>query len=358
MTISNRMGRATLFGLLAVAAMAVPAAAENRMYVPLGDANTIAIIDTDRHAVTGTIDGAPAVHGLAGTRDGRLLVAGSMMEREAGSEMPTKPAGVSAEDHAAHHGKAAGDAPKSDDSVSTVSIISTADKTVVRRIDVPGAVHHVAISPGGRYAALTHPGGDGISVIDLLAYRVVATVKTGAVPNYAVFSPDGKSVYVTNAGDGTVAVVDSARWTTRRTIKVGSSPEHLVMAKDGRTLYVNNVDDGTVSVVSLKTNAVRKTIRAGKDLHGIDLSDDGGTLFVSARGEDKLVALDLGSGKSRTIPLAPAPYHLAAVRGAGTLYVSSADQPKIWVVDQKSLAVVGEIPVKGKAHQMVPALMD
>lgn len=353
---SYQAGTAAAFGLLALAAMAVPAAAENRMYVPLGGDNAIAIVDTDRNVVASRIDGTLAVHGLAGTNDGRLLVAGSMAERKPGTDMTAKPAGMTEEDHASHHSKTAGDGGKSRDRVSTVSIVSTADEAVIRYIDVPGAVHHVAISPDDRLAAVTHPTGDSISIIDLLAYRVVATVKTGAVPNYAVFSLDSKAIYVTNAGDGTVAVVDSARRTVRRTIKVGSSPEHLVMAKDGRTLYVNNVDDGTVSVVSLKKNKVAKTIRAGKDLHGVDLSDDGKTLFVSARGEDKLVALDLGSGKSRTIPLAPAPYHLAAVRGSGKLYVSSADQPKIWVVDQKSLAIVGEIPVGGNAHQMVPAM--
>ena len=84
--------------------------------------------------------------------------------------------------------------------------------------------------------------------------------------------------------------------------------------------------------------------------------DNERTLFVSARGEDKLFAIDPTTGKSRAVPLAPAPYHVAAGRGAGTLYVSSAGQSKIWVLNQKDLAVIGEIPVVGKAHQMVPTL--
>ncbi len=51
--------------------------------------------------------------------------------------------------------------------------------------------------------------------------------------------------------------------------------------------------------------------------------------------------------------LAPQPYHLAAIRGTGKLYVSSAADGKIRIVDQTTLAVVGEIPIGGKGHQMV-----
>jgi len=31
----------------------------------------------------------------------------------------------------------------------------------------------------------------------------------------------------------------------------------------------------------------------------------------------------------------------------------SSEEPKIWVVDAKSLRVIGEIALGGKAHQMV-----
>ena len=55
----------------------------------------------------------------------------------------------------------------------------------------------------------------------------------------------------------------------------------------------------------------------------------------------------------RETSLAPAPYHLATIAGTGKVYVSSAEDPKIWVIDGKSLALVSEIVVPGKAHQMV-----
>jgi YVTN family beta-propeller protein len=125
------------------------------------------------------------------------------------------------------------------------------------------------------------------------------------------------------------------------------------LSKDGATLYVNNVDDGTVSVLAVDGQKVEKTIPVGSTIHGLDLSDDGKTLFVAGRGDDKLTSVDLATDSQRSAVLAPDPYHLAAIRGAGKLYVSSAGEPKVWVIDQQTLKVIGEIAVGGKGHQMV-----
>lgn len=344
---------AAVFAATLVAGVVSSADAGGLVYIPLGSAGQIVIVDTEQDAVVGMIEGLPAVHGLAGTPDGHYLIAGSYEEREACCDQPVKPADVSEDEHAAHHEVQDDSVETASPIVSTVSVIDTAGRSVVRRIDVPGAVHHVAVSPDGRVAVVTHPNQGMISAIDLGTYQVIATVATGPLPNYAAFSPDGDQLYVSNAGNDTVSAVDPDLWIVRWNAVVGGSPEHVILSNDGATLYVNNVDDGTVSVIDVGHRGVVKTIPIGSTLHGIDLSDDGATLFIAALGDDKVVGLDLATGTYLSASLAPAPYHLAAVRGTDKFYVSSADEPKIWVVDQESLAVLGEIPIGGKGHQMV-----
>jgi len=200
---------------------------------------------------------------------------------------------------------------------------------------------------------VTHPNEGTISAIDLGSFAVVATLATGPLPNYAVFSPDSLQLYVSNAGNDTVSAVDTTRWIVRWNAVVGRSPEHAVLSNDGARLYVNNVDDGTVSALQVAERAVLETIPVGSSVHGLDLSDDGETLYVAARGDDKLVSIDLATKAQRSINLAPQPYHLTVIHGAGKLYISSADAPKIWVINQRSLQVIGEIAVGGKGHQMV-----
>ena len=334
-------------------AISLPANAGEVAYIPLGSDNKLVLVDLNKDKVVGSIKGLPAVHGLAGTPDGKFLIAGSFESRKRGGKTPAKPSGVSPDEHAAHHKPSASKAGQKSTEISTVSIIRTSDRSIMRRIDVPGAVHHVAISPDGRYAVVTHPSEDKISAIDLKSYEVVANFSTGPLPNYAAFSPDGKSVYVSNSGNKTVTSVDVSRWIVQWNAIVGESPEHIVLSKSGARLYVNNVDDGSVSIVDATERKSVKTIKVGSGLHGIDLSEDGKTLFVSVRSDDKLVAIDLATNQSREVALSPSPYHLTAIGGLKKVYVSSSDEPKIWVVDQKTMRVTSEIPIGGKGHQIV-----
>jgi YVTN family beta-propeller protein len=330
----------------------IPAIAAERVYIPLGSENKIITIDPATDTVVGAIEGVTAVHGLAATPNGKLLIAGSYDERPLGAA-PGKPASVSEEDHAAHHRSSAKSVASPEHTVSTVSIIQLPGGDVVRRVDVPGAVHHVAVSPDGRFAVVTHPNEDSITSIDLESFSVVATVKTGSVPNYSTFSRDNRRLYVSSAGDDKVAVVETADWKVSRWIPVGKSPEHLVLSADGTMLFVNNVDDGTVSVVSLRSGYKTETFSVGAGLHGIDLSDDGGTLFVAATDDQKVVAMDSDGKVFNSIRTDALPYHVAAVRTFGKVYVSSVDEPKIWVLKQSDLSLTGEIQTGGKGHQMV-----
>lgn len=344
---------ATALSLAFATGLAGSALAGSLVYVPLGTPGEVAVIDDATDAIVGTIEGLPAVHGLAGTPDGSLLIAGSFEERSPGEAMPERPANVSEDEHAVHHGGAAAAAAPMPGMVSTVSVVRTSDNSVIRRIDVPGSVHHVSVSPDGRFAAVTHPSGGTISAIDMTSFKVVATVETGPLPNYSVFSPDSSVLYVSNAGNDTVSKLDTAGWKTTGSVTVGKSPEHVVMSPDGGTLYVNNVDDGTVSIVDAAAFKVSDVLLVGSLLHGIGISDDGKRLFVAALGDDKLVRYDLTTMTEKEAALGPGPYHLAVLRGGAKLYVSSDDDPKIWVVDADTLSVLKEIEIEGKGHQMV-----
>lgn len=344
------------YGVALLLSTAIPSFASGLVYIPMGSEGNIIIVEKDGGAIKGEISGLPSVHGLGATPDGRFLIAGSNEQREQGTEAIAKPDGVSAEDHAAHHPTSDGPATpmiEPGDEISTVSIIRTSDNSIIRRIDVPGSVHHVSVSPDGRYAALTHVVNGGISVIDLNNYEIAAILPTGDLPNYAVFSPDSSRLYVSNAGNDTISIINTKRWIVERNIVVGSGPEHIALSGDGATLFVSNVGDGTISFVSLSDASVKNTISVGEIPHGLDVSDDDKTLFVAVRGENSLVSINVEAGTSNNVELGPEPYHLTNIVGSGKIYVSSAEAPTVWIIDQKTLVTEGEIPVGGKAHQMV-----
>lgn len=324
------------------------------VYIPEGSAGEVLIVDDATDSIVGRIADVPDVHGLGGAPGAPYLVAGSYAETSA-DEMPevTRPTGVSEDEHAAHHSRTADAVSSAGGAVSILTIIDAKDGSPLRRLEVPGAVHHVAVSPDGRYAIATHPNAGGVSVVDLTDFTVRPLILTGPMPNYAVFSRDGTKAYVSNSGNGTVSEIDVGRWFVQRNLFAGETPEHIVLTPDGRTLYVANVEIGTVSALDLDKGKLAASFAIGGELHGLDVSDDGDTLFVSGRGENKLVAVDLKSGSMRSAPLGPDPYHLAVIRGTGKLYVSSHEQPKVWVVDQRSLTPTDDLVIRGEGHQMV-----
>ncbi len=322
------MIKKTLFAAgLAVAALSTAASAKPLVYVAAGSANQILVIDAATDQVVGNYDGIDNPHSIVSTPDGEYVLSGSLKEKPL-------PKGAKGAPH------------------STIYLVHPDHGHVMLTMTAEGMIHHQTITPDGRYVISTHPTRGNVSLADLQQNRVVKTVATGPSPNYTVISPDGKKAYVSNSGNGTISEIETATWAVTRTLKSGPGPEHMALSKDGATIYVVNPAAGTVSAVDVRSGEVAKTFELGKRLHGLDISDDGTTLFVSSKKDEKLVALDPKTDERRIVALSPSPYHLETIDGTGKVYVSSSKSPKIWVIDQKSVQVLGEIEIKGEGHQM------
>jgi len=263
-----------------------------------------------------------------------------------------KPQGVSEAEHKKHHAASAGGLLPAV-GTSSVSLIRVADNSIEAKIPVRGAAHHIFVTPDGKYSVSTHTTAGVVTLIDLATKKIFRNIYTGPKPNYVAFTQDGENMYVSNAGNNTLSVIDTKNWIVSQNIIVGKGPEHIVMSPDEKFVYTNNGRDGTISKVSLQKRKVVKTFAIGNNPHGIDISADGKTLYATAKKANKLVAVNLDTGKVRTLKLSPAPYHLKIIGNTGKIYVSSRKKPLIWVVDQKTLKVTNEINVRGEGHQIV-----
>jgi YVTN family beta-propeller protein len=126
-------------------------------YVTLRAENAVAKVDLERRRVVArTAVGRGPVQ-LYPTPDGRLLVVANQGRR-------------------AQPG-------------TTVSLVATAPFREVGRVRAGLGPHGVVVDPGGRRAWVTNTYSDDVSVIDLEARAVVATVPTGRAPNGITFTP-------------------------------------------------------------------------------------------------------------------------------------------------------------------------
>lgn len=350
--ISRTLSRHRVIGVASLTLALAPfgLSAAPTVYVPVGEANRVLVVDSASDQVIGAIDGIANTHGLAGDPRRRRLFAGSLNVR-APDQLPPQPAGVAQDEHQAHH--AAGATPVSAaQGVGTVYQIDAKGSGILRQIDVPGSVHHTLVTADGRYGVATHPTAGVISIVDLDTGELAAQVATGVVPNFVVANREGNRLWVSNSGNDTVSEIDTQRWIVRRNLVVDKAPEHMVLSPDESSLYVVANGAGQVVELDLESGAVVRRHPVGQDPHGIDISDDGTQLYVAVKNDHKLAAIQLSTGVIRTLLLSPAPYHLATIRGTGKVYVSSREASRLWVVSQRDLRLIGEIPITGIGHQM------
>lgn len=311
------------------------------VYIPEGELGTVLHLDQSFNEA-GRIEGLDNVHGLAGAPERGILVAGSLSESVPGDV--AKPAAVSEEDHDAHHGGR--DMAKSG-AVSLVTLVDADSHEVLRRIEVPVIVHHVGISADERFAAVTHPGLDSVSLTDLESGEVTATVTTGPVPEYAIADPKTGNFFVSNAGNATISVLDPEDGIVTRNFKLQGPPKHIQLDADARQLIVSESDNGIVSIMDADSGETLDTIDIGGELHGIAADDD--AIWSSVHGRDRVVRVDRSTGKRLEANIGPEPYHMARVDDA--LLVSSAAKPVLWVLDPETLELRQTIETDSTAHQ-------
>ena len=330
--------------LLAIGAVVLTSsAAIADVYIPEEELGTVLHLN-EAFEVVGRIEGLDNVHGLAGATNRGILVAGSLTETEVG--MVPKPSVVSEEDHAAHHGGGEDAGPATS---SLVTLVDADSHEILRRIEVPGIVHHVGVSSDERFAAVTHPGLDPVSLIDLERGEVTATVATGPTPEYVIADPKKGYFFVSNAGNDTISELDPKDGIVTRNFKLQGPPKHMVLDAGARQLIVSESDVGKVSIVDADSGETLDTFELGGNLHGVAADKD--TIWSSARERILVVRIDRATGERVEVNIGPEPYHM--VRVDDVLLVSSTSKNELWVLDPKTLDLLTTVKTDSTGHQFV-----
>jgi len=325
------------------AALLTGSAALADVYIPEGTRGTVLHLD-EAFKATGRIEGLGNVHGLAGAPKRGILVAGSLTETEGGEV--AKPSQVSEEDHEAHHG---GGEKSETSATSLVTLVDADSHEILRRIEVPGIVHHVGVSSDERFAAITHPGLGSVSLIDLESGEVTATIATGPIPEYAIADPKTGNFFVSNAGNDTISELDPEDGIVTRNFKLQGPPNHMLLDAEARQLIVSESDTGKVSIIDADSGEALVSFKIGGELHGVAADKD--AIWSSARDRDRVVRIDRATGERLDVNVGPEPYHMARVGAA--LLVSSAATNELWVLDPKTLDLITTVATNSTGHQFV-----
>ncbi len=311
-------------------------------YFAMGPANTIKVVDIASGKIADVLPAGNNPHGIAVSKNGEYVFTTST--RMGPKEMIMEP----------DHQQEPMDMKKmmkmgSDE----ISVTSTRKRSVIKRINVGGGTHHMAITPDSRYVLATVPSKSGISIIDAAALEETGFVETGKVPNYVAVSPDGNIAYVTNKGEDTLAVVDLKAEKVVKKTSTGLRPDHVAVSPDGRRVYVAEGGADSVSVVDAETGEVIKTIPVGESPHGIAVRPQGDKVYVSnSEGKSVSVISTATLELITTVNVGAEVSHIEVTPDGGKVYANSEEQGKVYVISTATNSVESEIDIGPEPHQV------
>lgn len=226
---------------------------------------------------------------------------------------------------------------------TTIDIFDVAARTKLKTIDLSPnqRPHGLLWLSDGRLVATTE-GSQSVAVV--APNGAVTSIATGQQGTHMiVVAPDNRTAYTANIASGTVSVLDLDDAKKLRDLAVGGKPEGIALAKDGRELWVGDLDaprvqiwdtatgakiaeqpvdpvairvlaspdgrliatsniaSGTISLFDTETRAPVRTITvSGEQAKGqvtLLFSADSKRLYAAETGHDKVVEIDVATGK-------------------------------------------------------------
>ena len=242
--------------------------------------------------------------------------------------------------------------------VSNMSVIETATNTVVAAIDVGGGSRYLAITPDGAFAYVAAgaslQGNLGlystVSVIATATNTVVATI-ADLNPRDLAITPDGAFVYVASegpdqvtSGDNEVLVIETASNTVVGTISVAGAGA-VAITPGGAFVYVAKIFGPDVSVIATATNTVVATISVPND--DVAITPDGAFAYVT--GGSVVSVIETASNTVvATVSIAnPGLEDIGITPDGAFAYVVEVNFADLWVIETATNTVVATINVGG-----------
>lgn len=232
-----------------------------------------------------------------------------------------------------------------------VSVIDTLLKTVIATI--PGVnAFGAAVTPDGNYAYITNLGGScTVSVVDTSTNTIVSNVNVGGcfagggAYNLAV-TPDGAYVYLAAWWGNSVSVIAASTNTLDTIISVGNRPMGIAITPDGVYAYVAIENDNQVKVIDIATNTVVHTVDIGNSPFGIAITPDGTRAYVTIQDIDQVQVIDIATNMViHTISVGNSPFGIAITPDGTQAYVANILDNTVSVINLDTNTVVATINV-------------
>lgn len=231
----------------------------------------------------------------------------------------------------------------------TVSVVDLGARSVVATVVVGPNPRRIACNDAMDRVYVVHATTPGrMTVLDARTHEVVATAALGNDSRTIAANFLIGELYVSNFGSGTVSVVGTENNAVLATLPVGSNPQ-APSSNDGlKKTYVPSAADGTVTVIDQRTRAVTATIRVGNAPQYAAVDGQHGKVYVNNVADHTVSVID--SATDTVVKTIPSGVGTSSNFGAVNAlyrryYLPNATDNTLTVIDTDRDVVVKTIPV-------------
>lgn len=241
------------------------------------------------------ITGAPAVKGVAVSKDGKEIWATLLLNKHRGVSIFSTMDGKKITDIDLDGGggveivfsKDGAKAYISQMETARVFEIDTKTKEILRIFKTKSSWTKVLeISPDGAKLYASNWLGNNISEFDLSSGKLLRNIKTVKTPRGTYITKDGKYIYVAGYNKGEIQKINLEDNTRKIIFKSGGAMRHFVADEEGGILYISDMAKNVIWKLDLATDKVILFAKTDSHPNTIALSADNKILFVSNRGHN------------------------------------------------------------------------
>jgi YVTN family beta-propeller protein len=158
---------------------------------------------------------------------------------------------------------------------------------------------------------------NAIYIVDTKTRSMVGKIPTGASHTHMfVISPDGSRIYTANNNAGSVSVIDLPARTLLATIPISNNVQRVSISPDGKLVFTQDQETPRIVVIDTRSNAVARSIPLPRVVFSSAITKDGRWLLANSE-SGKLFVVEIASGAvTKTfdvpdVPVLPTPGEFA-----------------------------------------------
>ncbi len=216
-----------------------------------------------------------------------------------------------------------------------ISIMDTANNTIVTEVTGNANIKGMKLSPDGKYLYFASSDNNSIYRMKTSDFSVAKDfVNVGYSPVQLAIKNDNSGIIVSNSKSNNISFISLPDFKIDgEPLDVGGSPRAIVLSEENGKAFVALWDKASVAIVSLVNKKVLDTIPVGDRPWGMAINGD--SLYVTNSGDDTISVINVKTGLLKsTIKTSKTPRGIAFYNDS--IYVTVMDAVEVYDVESLS----------------------